>query len=93
MTNFSEAVMELMKFAGALSVLAGAMTWRRKDSEADDRIAVEAANLVLDALSDGDKVSKIDLHTGKNIREQMTWEEAEELHRERELRGFGIRRN
>lgn len=92
MTSYTDAVNELIKFIGAMSVLSGVMAWY-KNTTNDDKTVVEAANLVLDSLSDADKVSKTDMHTGKNLRDQISVSEAQELHRERELRGFGVRRN
>lgn len=84
---------ELAKFAGALSVAAGAMSWFRKGSAEEDKVVSESADILIDGISDADKVNKVDLHTGKNLRDQLTIEEAEEMNRERELRKFGWKRN
>lgn len=84
---------EVAKFAGALTTVMGAMAWFRKDSAEEDKVVGEAADVLISGVSDADKVSKIDLHTGKNLRDQMTVEEAEKINREGELRRFGWRRN
>lgn len=78
-------IQKLLEFIGSLSLITGAMTWRRGGPK-EDEIVILAADTVLDTLSDSDKVGKIDLHTGKNIREQLTIEQVEELHKEREYR-------
>lgn len=91
MTDLSEATQEMLKFIGALAVVNGLMVWWRKGSEADDKATVEAADLVLDSISDADKVGKIDLASGRNLRDQLSVLEAQELHAERELRKFGRR--
>lgn len=87
MTSPSEAVQELLKFVGAISVLSGLMTWRRGGPK-EDEIVVAAADTILDSLSDADKVNTVDLHSGKNMRDQITIEQAQELHNERELRSW-----
>lgn len=91
MTPGIEALHKFFEFTGALSVLAGAMAWWRKGSVDEDKVVSEAADIVLGTLSDADTVSKVDLHTAKNLRDQLTIEEAIELNRERELRRFSRR--
>lgn len=93
MTPSLEALHRLFEFAGALSILASASAWWRKGSSDEDDLVKAAADTVLSALSDADTVGKIDDATGRNVREQMSIEEAEALNQERELRGFGWRRN
>ncbi len=83
-----EVIQRFFEFTGALAVITSAMAWWRKDSPADDAMVSEAADVVLGTLSDADTVSKVDLHTAKNLRDQLTIEEAIELNRERELRRF-----
>lgn len=77
---------EVVKFAAALSVCVAGMAWWRKGSQEEDEVMAEAADVVLDTLSDADKVSKIELHTGRNLRDQLTVEEAEETDKDRRLR-------
>lgn len=81
----------LTKFAEALSIVAGAMAWHRKGSLEEDQVVSESIDVLLEGVSDADSVNKIDLHTGRNIREQLTVEQAEEMAREKELRRFGRR--
>lgn len=91
MTPTVEALSKLFEFTGALSILAGGMAWWRKGSTAEDETVSAAADTVLDALSDADTVRKIDCLTDRNLRDQLTIEQAMELDRERELRRFGRR--
>lgn len=88
-----EAIQELIKFTGALSIVTGAMAWFHRGSADEDKVVVEANSIVLEAVSNADTVGKIDTHSGKNIRDQLTVEQAMEMNREKELRGFGWRRN
>lgn len=92
MTNPTEVIQELLKFTGALYILTGLMTWRRGGPK-EDEIVVIAADTVLDTLSDSDKVAKIDMRSGRNVRDQITIEQAEELYNDRQIRSWGERRN
>lgn len=69
------------------------MGFYRKDSEEEDQIIAEAHSIILDNLSNADSVGQIEIYTGKNLRDQLSVEQAEELYREKELRGYGSRRN
>lgn len=73
-------------------MLTGLSAWFRKGSHAEDEIVAESADIVINSLSDADLVGRVDMHTGKNLRDQLSVQEAEELNRERELRRF-INRN
>lgn len=86
-----EIVDKWLEFAGAVAVLSGAMAWWRKGGVEEDVMVAKAADTVLDILSDADTVSRVDLHTGRNLRDQLTVGEAVELDRERELRRFARR--
>lgn len=90
MTPNIESLQELIRLLGAASVLTGAMAWRRGGPK-EDEIVILAADTVLDALSDSDKVGKIDMHNGKNIRDQITIEQVEALYNEREFRSWDNR--
>lgn len=87
-TNY---LMDLIKIGAALSVSTGLMAWFRKGSVEEDVVIAESQDFVLDALSDADRVNKIDLHTGRNVRDQLTVEEAEEMEKESRLRKWGRR--
>lgn len=91
MIPINESMQKLFEITGALAVLSGAMAWWRRGSAEEDAVVSEAADVVLNGLSDADAVSKIGCLTGKDLREQLTVEEAMELDRERELRRFGRR--
>lgn len=69
------------------------MGFFRKDSKEEDQLVTEAHNVILDTLSNADSVGQIELMTGRNLREQLTVDQAEEMHKERELRGWGWTRN
>ena len=85
----SDIACKLIEFSAAMAVLSGAMAgWWRKDSPADDAMTAAAAETVLSALSDADTVGRIDLHTGRNLRDQMSLEQAEDLERVGQLRRF-----
>lgn len=74
---------EALKFAAALSVFAGAMAWWHKGGPKEDELIAEAADVVIDTISDGDKVSKIERATGRNLRDQISVEEAKQIDEER----------
>lgn len=82
---------KLFEIVGALSVLSGAMAWWRRGSREEDAVFADAADTVLDGLSDADTVGKIGCVTERNLRDQLTVEEAMELDRERQLRRFDRR--
>ena len=67
---------ELAKFAGALSVVSGAMAWWRKDSIENDKVVAESCDILIEGVSDADNANKIDLYTGRNVRDQLTVEQA-----------------
>jgi hypothetical protein len=59
----------------------------------DDGLVLECHDVVLDALSDADRTRTTECVTDKNWRDQLSVEEAQALHEERELRAMGKRRN
>lgn len=81
----------LWKFVEATTILAGATVWWRKGTREEDEMISYAADVVLDNLSDSDNVRKIKDLTGKDLRDQLTVEEAMELDKERTLRRFSRR--
>ncbi len=92
--NFSlETRLRWMEWNSAMSILQEGLedTGMRRDSHEEDALIVEAHNVILDNLSNADSVGQIELMTGKNLRSQLSVEQAEELYREKELRGFGRR--
>ena len=83
----TDIVDKCVEFAGAMSVLSGAVAaWWRKDGPSGDEVVSQAADVIIDAATDADLRNRIELHTGKNIGEQVTLEQMEDFHRERELR-------
>jgi hypothetical protein len=80
----------LRRFKALLRILKGQYTvsWLRKGSQAEDKVYADAADLVLDSASNADYVGKVELGTGKNLRDQLTVEEAESLRQEANLRRF-----
>jgi hypothetical protein len=63
------------------------MAWWRKGSKEEDETYVEAASILLDCVADADGVNLINQGTGRNMRDQLTIEEAEEMYKEARLRG------
>lgn len=81
-------------FHMALTISAMAVAgWFRKGSADEDEMVADSHDMILDAVADADLVREIDLETGENLRDQVTVEQAIEMHRESELRRFGWRRN
>lgn len=80
-------VMLLKGFELALSVGAAA-AWFTRGSQDEDDMTVKAHSLVLDSVSDADTTKRVWAVTDKDWRDQLTVAEAEELNRERELRGM-----
>jgi len=78
------------KFYVALAVVKGTflMAWWRKGSKEEDETYIEAADIILDCVADADGVALIDLGTGRNMRDQLTIEEAEEMYDEARLRSW-----
>lgn len=69
------------------------MAWWRRGSEEEDKMMVEAADLVIDNLVNADNVKNIETLTSKNLRDQVTIEEIEEMDKDRKLRRWGFGRN
>jgi len=69
------------------------MKWFVKDSPSEDRVVAEANAYILKTLSDADTVGQIEAGTERNVRDQLTVEQAEELYQEERLRNFGHKRN
>lgn len=82
-------------FEHCLGIVKGTvkMAWWRRDTEDDDKTFVESTNIINAALGDGDFVNRIEAQTGKNLREQLSVEEVEEMNKEANLRRWGNRRN
>ena len=59
-----------------------------KSNDEDDVIVVDAHGIVIDALSDADRTAVTEVVTGRNWRDQITVEQAEDIAKEKELRGF-----
>lgn len=82
----SEAFLEAAAFGLAIW---GALFGKAQD----DEDVAECHDVVLDTLSDADKIRTIDLHTGKNLRDQLTVEQAIQLDQERTERRTWYKRN
>jgi len=81
------------EFVGALTTLAGAMAWWRRETPEEDAAVVAATDVVLETLSNGDLVGRTECVQHKNMRDAITVEEAQAMHEEAELRRFGWGRN
>lgn len=75
-------------FTGALSFLMARQGWWRKDGPGDDEIVSDACELVIDSIADADSVNQIDKATGRNLRDQLTVEQLQEMRQESDLRKF-----
>jgi hypothetical protein len=84
---------KLFEVLGAMSVVTSAMAWWRRDTDEEDAMVAGAADTVLEALSDADFCRTTECITGRDLREQMTVEQAIALHQERELARYGKGRN
>lgn len=92
MTPHIDTLKELMELLGAISTLSGAMaSFWRKDGPKEDEIVVEAIDTLIEGLSDSDKIAKIELRTGRNLRNQVSIEKVVEWNDERKLRSWGNR--
>lgn len=76
----------LAAFNMALAAGALAAAWSRHGSPAEDDMVVGCHGLVLDAVADADATRTVECVTGRNWRDQVSVQDAEELNRERELR-------
>jgi len=74
----TNAYLEYISFGVALW---GALLGHRGQDEAD---IVECHDAVLDALVDADRTRTVECLTERNWRDQVSLEQAEQLHRERE---------
>lgn len=61
------------------------------DKSKDDEQTAEAHEFVLDTVSDADTTRRVWFKTGKHLRDQLTVEEAEQLHQEAEEKKWGWR--
>lgn len=89
MTPDPQATDNFFRFVGALSTLGGlAAIWTRKGNPAEDKEVSQANDAIIDTVSDSDMVSRIERSNGRNLRDQLTIEQIENMNRERELRKF-----
>jgi hypothetical protein len=79
---------KLFEFLGASAVASGAMSWFRRGSKEEDEMVAAAHDVNLNGLSDADFNRGVECMTDRNLRDQMSVEQAENLNRERELRRF-----
>ena len=85
--------LRLFEVLGALSVITGAMAFPRRDTDAEDDMVAGAADVVLEALSDADFCRTTECVTGRDLRSQLTVEQAQALYAEAELMKMGKKRN
>lgn len=83
----------LARFEWNLRVWRERMAWFTRNSADEDKVVAQTGELLLGGVSDADQVAKIELANGRNLRDQMTVEEAEEMRRETDLKGWGWKRN
>lgn len=88
MPEFSNNVLPI--FLGSTALL---MSWLSGKLRPEDKEILEAHEFIQSAISDGDLVSKVELHTGKNLRDQLTPEELEDINEHVKLLRMGNNRN
>jgi hypothetical protein len=76
-----------------LNLWRGRMAWFQRDSEDENKTLANIADIMTDAVSNADLVSKIQSDTGRNLRDQMSVEEAEQMEAEARYLRMGHRRN
>lgn len=81
-----EDIQKLIEFVGSLSLITGAMAWYRAQSQQEDEVVAKSCDVIIDTVSNADDVANINSTTGINLRNQITLEEIEDMHRERQLR-------
>lgn len=79
-------------FEGALSVALFSKS-KTKIIEGQDDVIAESCEMILNGQSDPDFIRSIELKTGKNLRDQLTIEEIEEIAETARLHRLGLRRN
>jgi hypothetical protein len=83
-------------FEASLQILKGEvkeMAWWNKGEPQEDAAFIESAKVVADSLADSDFVRDVELNTGKNLRDQISVEELEDMQKEANMRRWGPRRN
>lgn len=88
-----DAVVQLFSFKLAANIALFGFFGRGNEDAADDADTVECHDAVLDALSDADRTRTVECLTDENWRNQLTIEDAERLHAEREEASRGWFRN
>lgn len=86
MTPDPQAVNSFFRFVGALSTLTIGMAWWRKGTPAEDTEVSQVNDIIIDTITDSDMVSRIERNNGRNLRDQISIEQLEDMNRERELR-------
>lgn len=69
------------------------MSWFSGQRKAEDDEVINAHEVVQRGMSDGDFVNRIELMTGKNLRDQLSIAEMEQLENEIKILKMGNRRN
>lgn len=69
------------------------MKWLREGSVEEDEMKIEVADTLIDTTCNADDVNRIEMATGRNLRDQLTVERAEDLNNERRLLRMGHKRN
>lgn len=67
--------------------------WWRKGSPEEDQVVAHAAHELIEGVVNADQVNQVQASMGVNLRDQVTIEEIEDWAKDRNLRGFGNRRN
>ena len=62
------------------------MSWWRKGTPQEDEVVSHAAQELIEGVVSADTVSKVELHTGVNLRDQVSIEEIEDWAKDRDIR-------
>lgn len=65
--------------------------WWRKGSKEEDEVVSQAADELIGGVCDADSVGNVQQNVGVNLRDQVTIEELEDWHKDRQLRRMGNR--
>jgi len=85
-----EDMIKLMELASAFVMIA---SWRAGKLRPEDKEIIDAHEVIVSGVGDADFVTRVEMATGRNIRDQISVEGLEELGREVKLLKMGNQRN
>jgi len=85
-----EDMIKLMELASAFVMIA---SWRAGKLRPEDKEIIDAHTTIVDGVMDGDFVARVEMATGRNIRDQISVEGLQKLGEEVKLLKMGNQRN